>query len=166
MKGEADLYLICGGSSAGSSDLTLKALSGAGRFHLVFHGVSIRPGRPLAAGLLEGKPVIVLPGYPAAAMLTFHVFVKPFLGEILGVKLPSLKVRGRLTRRVASQPGIRDLVRVKLHRQGEEWLIEPLRVTGAGIISSVTKADGLLIIPEEVEGYEKDETVEVEMLRA
>ncbi|MHC1590209.1 MAG: molybdopterin molybdotransferase MoeA [Candidatus Hecatellaceae archaeon] len=163
---EAHLYILCGGSSVGGRDVTLDALKGLEGFRLLFHGVSIRPGRPLAAGVLKGKPVIILPGYPAATMLTFHVFARKILGLMLGVKPAEFRVEGRLTRRVASQPGILDLVRVRV-RMGEDGvrLIEPLRAAGAGVISSMVKADGLLLVPEPLEGYEQDETVEVELFR-
>ena len=162
---EAHLYVLCGGSSVGGRDITLKALETLEGFRLLFHGVSIRPGRPLAAGTLKGKPVIALPGYPAATMLTFHVFVKQVLSLMLGVKLPEFRIKGRLTRRVASQPGILDLVRVKVRRVEDGWLVEPLRITGAGVISSIVKADGLLTIPERLEGCEEGEIVEVELFR-
>ena len=164
---EAHLYILCGGSSVGGRDVTLDALKGLEGFRLLFHGVSIRPGRPLAAGILKGKPVIMLPGYPAATMLTFHVFARRILSLMLGVKAAGLRVEGKLTRRIASQPGILDLVRVKV-RRGEDGvrLIEPLRTAGAGVISSVVKADGLLLVPEPLEGYEQDETVEVELFRS
>ena len=163
---EAHLYILCGGSSVGGRDVTLDALKGLEGFRLLFHGVSIRPGRPLATGVLKGKPVIILPGYPAATMLTFHVFARKILGLMLGVKPAEFRVEGRLTRRVASQPGILDLVRVRV-RMGEDGvrLIEPLRAAGAGVISSMVKADGLLLVPEPLEGYEQDETVEVELFR-
>jgi molybdopterin molybdotransferase len=163
---EAHLYVLCGGSSVGGRDITLKALEVLEGFRLLFHGISIRPGRPLAAGTLKGRPVIALPGYPAATMLTFHVFVRQVLSLMLGVKLPEFRIKGRLTRRVASQPGILDLVRVKVRRVEDGWLVEPLRITGAGVISSMVKADGLLMVPERLEGYEEGEVVEVELFRS
>ncbi len=166
--GEADLLITAGGTSAGSSDLTLEALSEIEGFHLIFHGVSIRPGRPLASATINGKPIIMLPGYPAAAILTFQVFVEPVIGWMLEAELPAeLKVWGRLTRRVPSRPGVLDLVRVRIKPDGEGgFLVEPLRAAGAGVISSVVKANGLLLIPEGREGYEEGEMVEVRLLRS
>jgi len=163
---KADMLIVTGGSSAGRSDLTLEALKGLRGFQLVFHGVSIRPGRPLAAGALKGKPVVLLPGYPAAAMLGFLFFAKKILEHMLEVARPEpLKVQGKLVRRVASSPGILDFVRVKVKREAEGLLVEPLRTAGAGLTSSMAWADGLLLIPEEREGFDEGETVEVYLLR-
>ena len=124
----------------------------------------MRPGSPTAFGFIKEKPVFCLPGFPAAALLAFHIFVKPALLKLRGLS-PSHErksVKAQLTTDVSSTLGRADILRVKLKTNHGVWA-DPIRITGSGILSSLVKADGFVVIPENVEKLSKGETVEVEL---
>jgi len=161
---KGDLVIVTGGTSIGAHDLVPEAISKIGE--VIVHGLAIRPGKPAGFGVVEEKPVFMLSGFPVAALIQFRVLVTPAIEYLLGCRFdPCPRVRGRLTRRVASPPGIRSFVRVRVLRTASgELLVEPLRLTGSGMLSTLTRGNGLLIIPEELEGYEEGDEVEVELL--
>ena len=168
MKGleKCDLLIISGGTSEGQADLTVKAIDSLGKPGVVVHGIAMRPGRPTALASLHGKPIINLSGYPVAAMIGFYVFGKPLLSRMLRTTdEPWPCVRARATRRMASSSGLRSHVRVAVSRRGGELVADPVRSTGSGIISSMTKANGLVVIPEDVEGVDENEEVDVFLFR-
>lgn len=162
--GEVDLIVTTGGTSVGSKDFIPEIIEGKG--DLLVHGVTIRPGKPVAIGILKkGKTqsiIIGLPGYPLAAFLNFYIFVSPFVCRYTGYPPLWDKRRTiRLEQQIASKAGTRDFVRLKHTPEGGRVI----RVTGAGILSSLTSADYLLEIPEDIEGYAADTEVEVILLR-
>jgi len=161
---KCDLVIVTGGTSVGAHDLVPEAISKIGE--VIVHGLAMRPGKPAGFGIVEGKPVFMLSGFPVAALIQFRVLVIPAIEHITGCKFdPSPRIRGRLTRRVVSPPGIRSFIRVRVSETADgELLVEPLRLTGSGILSTLTRGNGLLIVPEELEGYEEGEEVEVELL--
>jgi len=162
---QADLLIVTGGTSVGTRDLVPDAINRLGR-GIVVHGVSMRPGRPTALGLALGKPVLLLPGFPVAALLAFNVFAKPLINIMSGLKPKKEEtVRARALRRIPSGVGMRSYVRVTLKKTESGYVVEPLRVTGSGIISSMVKANGLIVIPEGKEGIEEGEETEVILLR-
>ncbi|WP_456418828.1 molybdopterin molybdotransferase MoeA [Methanocaldococcus infernus] len=144
---EVDSLIITGGTSVGERDYSVKVAKELGT--LLIHGVNIRPGKPFAFSLIKNKPVFLLSGYPVALLTQFELFIYRLITKRKKVKLP-------LSRGVASELGRLDLLRVKVYDK-----VEPLRIGGSGIISSLIKSDGYLLIPENVEGYEKEEEVEV-----
>ena len=155
-----DLIVTTGGSSVGKRDLLPEVVASIGI--VLVHGVAIKPGRPVALGYVEvaGKrtPVVCLPGYPAACAIDSMVFVDPAVKR-LG-HLPPARCRTEkavLTRKVPSDAGYRTYTRVSI----EDGKATPLRTKGAGILSSVSQADGYVIVPEDLEGYDAGETVEV-----
>jgi molybdenum cofactor synthesis domain-containing protein len=164
----ADLVLVSGGTSVGEKDLVPEVVNSLGKPGVIVHGVAMRPGKPTALAVVNGKPVFLLPGYPVAAMMAFNTFVKPLISKMLGAptgKLPGQVIKARMARRVPSTPGVRDFVRVIVRKREEGYIAYPIRTRGSGIISSMVKANGLLIIPEEREGIEEGEEVEVTLLR-
>jgi len=160
----ADAVIVTGGTSVGEKDLVPEAVSE--NAEIIVHGLKIRPAKPTGLAIADGKPIFMLSGFPVAALIGFQVLVIPALEQMLGCKFdPKPKVKGVLTRRVASPPGIRTFVRVKAFKNEEgRVLVEPLRVTGSGVLSTLTRGNGLLIIPEEVEGFDEGDVVEVELL--
>ena len=160
----ADLVLIGAGSSAGRDDYTASVVESAGR--LAVHGVAVKPGHPVVLGVVEATPVIGVPGYPVSASLTFDIFAAPLLSAIEGAG-PSRrpKVRARLARKLASSMGTDDWVRVRLGRVGDRLVVTPL-ARGAGILTSLLRADGLLRVSADQEGHHAGEEVEVELLRS
>lgn len=161
-----DIIITTGGTSVGRKDYTVKAVEKLGA-KIIFHGASIKPGKPTGIAVYKDKPIAMLSGFPVAALVGFEIFVKPIIEIICGVKFtPPPKIKAKITRRIASTPGIRDFLRVKIVEKNGEHYAEPLKLTGSGILSTVTKANGIIVIPEEVEGLEEGEEVEVILLRA
>ena len=160
---KGDVVVVSGGSSVGRRDLVPGVVEEEGE--LLFHGVNLRPGGPTAFGRVGGKPVFCLPGFPAACLLSFTFLVRPALRLLQGLPPDRglRRVEARLARKVASSLGRVDVVRVRLvERRGELWA-EPLRVTGSGILSSLTGSDGFFTVPEDTEVVEEGERVEVEL---
>ena len=152
---DADLIIIIGGTSIGEKDYAPKVLSEMGE--LFVHGVRLQPGKPTAIGAVAGKPVVCLPGYPVAMLMDLYFFVRPALQKIGHRNDPQPAVKAKLARKIPSRPGYLSLVRVAL-KDGEA---EPIMISGAGILSSVARADGFVIVSEEKEGLEAGETVDV-----
>ena len=161
----SDLVLISGGASVGECDVVPDAIAELGK--LLFHGVAIRPGAPTAFGVIEGKPIFSLPGFPVSALVAFDLLVRPALRYMQGLPAERgfTKVRAKLSRKVSSTLGRAEVTRVKLKEDKGELLAEPLRITGSGVLSSMTQADGFVLVPEDVEGLEADSEVEVEIYR-
>ncbi len=162
----ADGVIITGGTSVGELDLVPEAINSLGKPGLVVHGIMMRPAKPTGFGIIDNKPVFILSGLPVAALVGFHNFIKPAVYMMLGLpEEPKITIRGRLTRRVANPHGVRSFVRVRVIRNGDSYYVEPFMLTGSGLISTLTKANGMLVIPEELEGYDEGEEVEVELFQ-
>jgi len=126
---------------------------------LVVHGVAMRPSSPAGFGFIQQRPLFLIPGNPVSALVTFDAFVGPTLQLMQGLEpfYPYPKVRGVLRRKIASAIGRVDFVRVRLTEGG----VDPLRITGASILSSTTRADGFVIVDKNSEGLDEGEAVEV-----
>jgi molybdopterin molybdotransferase len=179
---ETDLVLIAGGSSVGTRDWTLEVLLSFPGAELLLHGVAIRPGKPViavrvgASAAAGERLVIGLPGNPVSALIVFDQFVRPVIarlsGEAGGATEPgapatAIRPRGSVLARMAtscaSDPGKEDYVRVRLRRAPEGMVAEPV-LGKSSLIMPLVQADGLVVIPEGVEGVEADETVTVHLL--
>lgn len=160
-----DLILMLSGSSAGSKDFTATIIREIGE--LLVHGIAVRPGHPVIIGMVREIPVIGIPGYPVSAALTGELFVQPLLARWLG-KQPEHKTRPRvqatMTRKLLSPIGDDDFVRVTLAQVGDRLLAAPLS-RGAGVITSLVRADGLAHIPRFSEGVDLGQSVEVLLYR-
>jgi putative molybdopterin biosynthesis protein len=159
----ADLVIVVAGSSAGRDDHTASVVGRAGT--LAVHGVAVRPGHPVVLGVVDRTPVLGAPGYPVSASLTFDIFAAPLLAALEGAT-PTERPRGRarIARKLASSMGMDDWVRVRLGRVGGELVATPLP-RGAGVLTSLVRADGLLVVPAGVEGHHAGEHVDVALLR-
>jgi molybdopterin molybdotransferase len=160
---QADAVITTGGTSVGYPDLVPLAVNKIGKPGIVVHGVAIRPGMPTALAILEGKPVFVLSGNPVAATVGFEAFTRPTLLKLLGIDEARPAVEAKLTRRVAGALGRRVFLRVRVFEKDGGFLAEPVRVTGSGVITTMTKANGYVIIPENREGVEEGEQVRVHL---
>jgi len=159
-----DIVVLSGGSSIGTRDVAAKVLAKVGQPGILVHGVALRPGKPLLIALCEGKPVFGLPGHPVSALLTFDLFIKPTLGRLMGlISSPRPFLRARLTRNLASAPGREEHVRVKLLETETGLLAEPV-LGKSGLITTLTEADGTIVIPVEKEGLVAGTEVEVYLL--
>lgn len=155
---DADMIILIGGTSVGEKDYAPKVLAEMGQ--LLVHGVRIQPGKPTAFGKVQDKPVICLPGYPVAALADLYLFVRPALKKLAHLNDAVPKTNARLARKIASKTGYLSIVRVKIDGK----VAMPIMTSGAGILSSVAKADGFVIVPEEMEGIEAGEMVEVTLI--
>ena len=159
-----DLVLINAGSSAGSEDYTYQAMAALGE--VLVHGVAMMPGKPTVLGMVDGKPVIGNPGYPVSAVLSFEQFAAPLIAGLAGKKIkprPTLMVYP--AQNLPSKPGLTEYIRVTLGRVGDKVIATPLP-RGAGTITSLVRADGLLVVPSLSEGLEEDRPVAAELLTA
>ncbi len=167
---ESDLVLLNAGSSAGSEDFSSRTVSALGE--LLVHGVAVRPGHPVIIGMLrrsggEGQvPLIGVPGYPVSAALTGEIFVEPLMARWLG-RTPHepVEVTATLTRKVTSPAGDDDYLRVAVGRVWEQLLAAPLP-RGAGVITSLVRADGITILPRGSQGLEAGARVPVRLYRS
>ena len=157
----ADFIFTTGGTSVGLKDFTVEAVKSLDP-EVFIHGVAIKPGKPIAVAVIKGKPVFMLSGYPVATYTELLAIFEPIYYRLYGSRSPPKpKVKGKLIRRVYVEPGVRGYVRVKVFRRNGEVLVEPLITTGSGILSTLIVGNGILIVPEELEGYDEGETVEV-----
>ena len=186
----SDLILLNAGSSAGSEDFSAQVVEKMGR--LLVHGVAVRPGHPVILGMLEGNklsvnpvqpsgindgsnpisapqnliPIIGVPGYPVSAALTSEIFVEPLLARWLGRQpYEPETVNAVMTRKVTSPAGDDDYMRVALGRVGDKLLAAPL-ARGAGVISSLVQADGIVVLPRGSQGVADGEEVTVRLYRS
>jgi putative molybdopterin biosynthesis protein len=159
----ADVIAVIAGSSAGRGDFTAVALSRAG--DIVVHGVAIKPGKPVMLGIAHGIPALGLPGYPVSCYIASRMFLKPLVYLCQGLATPgTVRVRAALSRRTVSQAGVDEYVRVKVGRVGDRLVATPI-ARGAGLVTSLVRADGVVLVPRFREGYEEGASVEVDLLR-
>jgi putative molybdopterin biosynthesis protein len=164
---EHDLILLNAGSSAGSEDFSSRVVEKLGE--LLVHGVAVRPGHPVILGMIGEKPdqvpIIGVPGYPVSAILTGEIFVEPVLAHWLGRSphIP-LTIKANLTRKVTSPPGDDDYLRLAVGRVGDNVLAAPLS-RGAGVITSLVRADGITILPRGTQGLPAGSEVIVNLYR-
>lgn len=162
---KCDMVIVNAGSSAGTEDYTVHVLREIGT--VVIHGVAMKPGKPVILAIVDGKPVIGLPGYPVSAYLAFENFAAPVIEELFKTKPRAAAVRREnavVSKRLVSSLKHREYVRVKVGKVGEKLVAAPL-ARGAGAAMSLVRADGFCIIPQNCEGCEAGETVEVELIK-
>ena len=161
----ADAVITTGGTSVGGLDLVPEAVNKTGKPGVVVHGVAMRPGMPTALAVLDGKPVMVLSGNPVAAVVGFEVFARPLISRMLGMKKeePRPMVKATLTRKVATALGRKTFVRVKVYEKKGELVAEPVSARGSGAISTMTRGNGFVVVPENREGVAEGETVTVRL---
>lgn len=159
---ENDLVVTTGGTGVSEGDALIDALASVGR--TVFRGVRMRPGRPTTLTLVEGKPVLNLSGYPVAAWTGYEAILMPAFKKWLGLgNLERPVVYARLARRTPNTVGYRSYIRVSLRDAGDMLVAEPYMLRGSGVLSSLLKSQGYIVIPENVEGFEKGDLVRVHL---
>ncbi len=160
---EHDMVIINAGSSAGREDFTRDIIAEMGE--VLTHGIAVRPGKPAVLGKIDGKPVIGIPGYPVSAFVVMENIVKPLIYKYLHrtVSMPVI-TEAVCSRRIVSSLKNKEFVRVKLGRVGEKLIATPL-TRGAGVVMSLVRADGMLVIPQNSEGIDAGEKIGVKLLK-
>ena len=156
---ENDITIVNAGSSAGTEDWTVHVLKELGE--VIVHGVSMKPGKPVILAIVNGKPVIGLPGYPLSAYLAFDLFVKPILTRKLDNKD---FIDAIASKRIVSSLKFREYVRVKVGKVDGKYIAAPLD-RGAASQMSMVRADGILVIPQNSEGINASEITKVQLLK-
>ena len=160
---EYDMVIVNAGSSAGTEDYTVHVLRELGE--VIVHGVAIKPGKPVILAVVEGKPVIGLPGYPVSAYIGFENFVLPVLAMMGQMALKKNEVvTASVSKRLVSSLRHKEYVRVKVGKVGDKMVAAPL-ARGAGAAMSLVRADGFCVIEQHSEGVEAGEPVQVELYR-
>jgi len=167
--GEVDVFVVSGGTSAGAGDIVPAVLERNGE--ILVHGVDIKPGKPFAFGIFSGKPLFALPGNPTSALLSFSLFVAPFLKRISAAtntgtaeRVEEKCMKARTSQRIISEKGRNEFVFVRLERSsGGEMLATPI-LKGSGAVSTLASADGYIFVEKGREIVEAGETVEIRLL--
>jgi putative molybdopterin biosynthesis protein len=157
------MVAVIAGSSAGEHDFTAQVIQDEGE--LLVHGIDVMPGKPAILGVVSGKPVVGIPGYPVSAIVVAREIVEPALARFLGQGyVARTLVSACVPKKIASHLGTEELIRVALGRVADKLVAVPLR-RGAGVITTMVQADGLLRIPSLTEGINAGEEVAIELLR-
>ncbi len=160
---DIDIVLTIGGSSAGSKDLAKQVFQALGE--VLVHGITMMPGKPLIISRIAEKPVFGIPGYQVSAILAFEQFVGPLIRRMVGLGEMKRPVTTALpARKIPSKLGMEEFLRVRLGVVNGRMVAAPLP-RGAGNITTITEADGVVRIPADSEGVNEDQPVEVELLR-
>jgi putative molybdopterin biosynthesis protein len=168
----SDLVLVNAGSSAGREDYTAVVIEEFGE--VLVHGVAVRPGHPVILGVLHTQtagidrwvPVIGVPGYPVSTVMTAEIFVKPLLMRWTGrMGQVGETLQAVLTRKLTSPAGDDDYIRVILGSVNDRLLAAPI-ARGAGVTTSLAKADGILVVPRFTQGLEAGEKVKIQLMRS
>ncbi len=160
----SDIVVLSGGTSKGAGDLSHTVVSRLGKPGILVHGVALKPGKPLCLGVVDKKPIVVLPGFPTSAIFTFHTFVAPVIRALAGVPPEAAEtVQARVPMRIASELGRKEFVLVSLI-QGEEGAIAFPTGKGSGSVTSFSQADGFLEIDALASSLDADSEVDVTLI--
>jgi len=175
-----DILLLSGGTSKGAGDRSYRVVSRLGDPGIIAHGVALKPGKPICLAVTQGKPVVILPGFPTSAIFTFHEFVAPVIRALAGRPTQtSQRVAASLPLRVNSERGRTEYLLVNLvhgsagessdagdgsSTMGERSLIAFPMGKGSGSVTTFSGADGFIVIDQHTEILEAGSTVEVQLL--
>ncbi len=160
---KCDMVLLNAGSSAGREDFSAELIGHLGK--VLYHGIAIKPGKPAILGYKDAKPILGVPGYPVSGILVLEQLFKPVLDcwyHRVGAK--SEYVTATLSKALVSGLKYEEFIRVRMGRVGDKLMASPLG-RGSGVVSSFMKADGILEVPQGLEGYEAGSEVSVRLLR-
>jgi len=161
----SDVVLVSAGSSVGKRDLVPKCVNTLGKPGMLVHGIAMRPAMPTGLAVVNGKPVLSLPGFPVSAIFAFRVFARPLIAKLMGVQeLVEPTVRAVLKERITGTPGNRTFVRVKVRKAEEGLVAEPLKVQRSSVLMSMVGANGIVTIPEELSAFEAAQVVDVSLI--
>lgn len=160
-----DMVVVSGGTSVGEKDYVPDLINSFGKPGLLVHGVAMRPGSPTGLGIVNGKAVILSPGYPVSSFVAFYSFGRPFLFKMLKTEGPPIaKLIARMSGTINMHQEMRTFVRVKVQRRNGAYFAEPVSASGASLLSTLTNSNGLVIVDNKSK-LNKGEKVEVIPLR-
>src|SRR5208283_929642 len=161
----SDMVLISGGTSAGIKDMTAAIIDDIGKPGVLFHGVALKPGKPMIGGVVNGKPVLGLPGHPAATVVCFDLFVKPILDKLRGLGNKTYHIRSvkaKMAKNIASAAGREDYIRVYVEEKEGVHFAFPV-LGKSGLITTLVNADGVVVISQARLGLDAGEEVTVRL---
>jgi putative molybdopterin biosynthesis protein len=159
---ECDMVILNAGSSAGREDYSAKVIHQLGQ--VLYHGIAMKPGKPAILGCQGSKPILGVPGYPVSGIIVIEELLKPLVDHWLKAPAaPRQYAKATLTRPVVSGLKYEEFVRVRMGYVGSKLMASPLS-RGSGVVSSFMKADGILEVPQGLEGFEAGEEVNVRLL--
>ena len=159
---ECDMVILNAGSSAGREDFSARVIRELGE--VLYHGIAMKPGKPAILGCQGAKPILGVPGYPVSGIIVVEQLLKPLIDHWLKVPaVPSQYAQAILTRPVVSGLKYQEFVRVRMGYVGDRLMASPLS-RGSGVVSSFMKADGILEVPQGLEGFEAGAEVTVRLL--
>jgi putative molybdopterin biosynthesis protein len=161
---ESDMVIVLSGSSAGRGDYTIDILKKQGK--ILFHGVNIMPGKPIIAATVKGIPVFGLPGYPLSAWLDNHLFIRELIYLLQADEAPEFnQIEAEVKRKVPSEIGLEEFLRVNLISEANnKFTAVPLK-RGSSAMESMLKADGIMRIAENKEGFHPGDKAPVILLK-
>jgi putative molybdopterin biosynthesis protein len=160
----SDLVVLSGGTSKGAGDLSHRVVSQLGKPGILVHGVALKPGKPLCLGVVGGKPIVVLPGFPTSAIFTFHAFIAPVIRAWAGLPPEAEKaVAARVPVRIVSELGRKEFVLVSLIEGGDAKFAFPIG-KGSGAVTSFSQADGFIEIDALSATLDADSEAQVTLL--
>ena len=160
---ECDIVLLNAGSSAGGEDFAADAISGVGK--VLFHGLAIKPGKPAILGYSGVKAILGVPGYPVSGIIVLRQILRPIVSLLCGIRQNDSEYsEAVLSKAIVSTLKYQEFVRVRLGYVNGKLIASPLS-RGSGVVTSYMKADGIVQVPQDSEGYEGGASVKVQLLR-
>lgn len=160
----SDVVALSGGSSVGTRDLMVDVVEGLPGAEVLVHGVAVRPGKPTLLARHDGKAIFGLPGHPVSALIVAQVFLAPFLRYLQGGALTKgplgLSTKATLATSIHSTIGLEEFVRIRLEVEADGFVAHPV-FGKSGMLSSLVKADGLVVVPMQAEGLARGAVVDV-----
>jgi molybdenum cofactor synthesis domain-containing protein len=163
----ADMVMTSGGVSVGPTDIIPKVLDTLGKPGVIIYGIAIRPGKPTTIAVINNKPIFALPGHPTSSLLIFHLFVRSVLIRMAGTKEEApLRLNAETSERLFPSKGRRTYVTVTLKKNESGKVVASPVPTGlSGAITTLSKADGFIVVHESQQFIEKGRNVQVELLK-
>ena len=160
---ECDIVLLNAGSSAGGEDFAADAISEVGS--ILYHGIAIKPGKPAILGYSGSKPILGVPGYPVSGIIVLEQILRPIVSVLCGIRQDDGEYsEATLSKAIVSTLKYKEFVRVRLGYVNDKLIASPLS-RGSGVVTSYMKADGIVEVPQDLEGYEGGASVNVRLLR-
>lgn len=162
---ESDAIAVSGGTSVGAKDMIARIIDDIGNPGILFHGLSLKPGKPMIGGVIQGVPIFGLPGHPAAVSVCFGIFVRPVLNLLSGLEdRPAYRLKGvvraRLSQNISSAAGREEHIRAMIEEREDGLWAVPI-LGKSGLIRTLVKADGTFVVPVNRNGIEKGEFIDI-----